>query len=476
MLYDAIIVGAGPAGCALAIRLARSGLHVLLLEGGRFPRDKVCGDLVSAKALRHLDDLGCLEEVTRLPLTPIGGATVYLNGHPLAHGTVPQLPGLPPHGHAVPRVALDEILFRRAQRAGAETREDCRVHGVEVAHGRVRVAARVGGETVYSTGQIVVGADGVQSVVAAAAGLGMEDARYVVPAMRAYCRGPVLGEAILYLDEEFFPGYGWVFPVHGEHSNVGVGMVKEALVRRGLRLRAFQGRLERFVARLGREQGRPATFGPAVGWCIKTYGGARRNFFDHGLLIGDAGCFVDPISGEGIPLAFETARLAADTIEEALRRGDCSAAALAAYEQRWRSRWDADLGLADLVVALTRNRHLGALWTRAFRVMGMTAGGDADYARTLGGIMAGLLPARDALSVDVLLRSMLHGPDFWLRALGMGAGGSWAELVAGGLRFARWPAEVVRDSMDDLEWTTAWLAEVRQKWLAVARDVALPSS
>jgi flavin-dependent dehydrogenase len=60
MVYDAIIVGAGPAGSALAVRLARSGREVLLLERGRFPRDKVCGDLVSAKALQLLDDLGCL--------------------------------------------------------------------------------------------------------------------------------------------------------------------------------------------------------------------------------------------------------------------------------------------------------------------------------------------------------------------------------------------------------------------------------
>jgi hypothetical protein len=264
--------------------------------------------------------------------------------------------------------------------------------------------------------------------------------------------------------------------VHGEHSNVGVGMVKEALTRRGRPLREFQGRLERFVERLGREQGVQTSFGPAVGWRIKSYGGARRNVFDHGLLIGDAGCFVDPISGEGIPLAFETARLAADTTCEALRRGDCSAAALGAYEQRWRARFDADLGLADLVVSLTRNRHLGALWTQAFRVMGMTAGGDADYARTLGGIMAGLLPARDGLSADVLLRSVLHGPQFWMQTLGAGAGGSWAQLVASGLRAARWQAEVVRDSLDDLEWTAAWLAEVRQKWLGVVQHLAVPSS
>ena len=79
-LYDVAIVGAGPAGSTLANHLVRSGYKTLILEKSRFPRTKVCGDLISAKGLATLDALGCLEEVERQSYVPIEYATVFLNG------------------------------------------------------------------------------------------------------------------------------------------------------------------------------------------------------------------------------------------------------------------------------------------------------------------------------------------------------------------------------------------------------------
>jgi geranylgeranyl reductase family protein len=471
-VHDVVVVGAGPAGSAAAIFLAQAGYDVALLEKARFPRDKACGDLVSAKGLSLLERLGCLDAVAQRALTPIDGATVYLNGREFSRSKMPQVPGLPPHGHAIPRVELDEILFRRAQHVGAATVEDCLVRGLDFDRQHVTVDATVSGRPQRFGGRVVVGADGAHSIVARAAGLTMDDPRYTVPALRAYCTGLPVREAILYLEEEFFPGYAWIFPIKDDLSNVGVGMVKESLTRHGLTLNGFYARFRTFIERLAAERGARVSLTPSVGWVIKTYGGARRNYFDRGLLIGDAGCFVDPISGEGTPLALETARIASETIDDAFRRGDCSADGLATYESRWRTRYDRDLRVADLMVSLARNRHLTKLWAQSFRLMGMTAAGDPDYARTVGGIMAGLVPARDGLSPNVLLKSLVHGPSFWMRAFDITPERWLTDLMSGGLRLVSWQAKVLRDSLDDYEWSKAWLLEVQAKWLEVLRASA----
>jgi hypothetical protein len=290
-----------------------------------------------------------------------------------------------------------------------------------------------------------------------------------MPAVRAYCRGLTLREAILYFDEDFFPGYGWIFPIQDDLSNVGVGTVKESLTRRGLALKDFYGRLVRFIERLGADLGVSVSVGRPVGWRIKGYGGARKNYFERGLLIGDAGCFVDPISGQGIPQALETARLASDTIVETFRRGSCSAASLASYEHRWRARYDPELKLADLVVSLARNRHLAKVWIHSFKIMGMTAAGDQDYARRLGGILAGLVPAGEGFSPDVFLKSFLHGPSFWMNVFDVTPQHLLTDLLSGGARLVRWQVGVLRASIDDYEWSRDWLLEVQGKWLDILR-------
>src|SRR5262245_44924853 len=144
-VHDVLVVGAGPAGSALGTFLAQAGLDVLVVDKARFPRDKVCSPLVSAKALAMLDQLGCLNAVVSHGYTPIASASVYLNDTEFSHARLPRVPGQSPHGHAVPRVVLDEILFRRAQAVGAETLEDCRVESLQIERKGVIIDAAVSG-------------------------------------------------------------------------------------------------------------------------------------------------------------------------------------------------------------------------------------------------------------------------------------------------------------------------------------------
>jgi geranylgeranyl reductase family protein len=469
--YDTIIVGAGPAGSAAAIQLAEAGLDVLLLEKAQFPRDKVCGDFVSPKGLRRLFELGCYDEIADRGYVPVSKSFVYLDWEPLSQGDFPALPGHPPFGHAIPRLHLDEILFRRAQQVGAETIESCEVTDLRIDRAAVTVEASVAGDSCQFTGRIVVGADGASSVVARAVGLEMKDPRYIQLAMRSYGEGLNLTEAVLYFEEEYFPGFGWVFPVTATTANIGVGMVKEPMKKDHIHLRAFYRRFTDFVESLAAEQGTSIEMTTAAGWPIKTYGGARRNYFERGLLIGEAGCFVDPISGEGIPIALETAEIAANVIVDALAAGDCSASRLAAYEERWRERFDPDLGVSDMVVSMIRNRHLVKLWVQWLRVMGMTAVRDSDYATKTGGILAGLVPNREGFSPDVILKSMLHGPSFWMEAASVSADELPQDLLRRSADLWRWQLDVATSMVSDASWYRDWTIEILTKQSRVFRTL-----
>ncbi len=462
-IKDVIVIGAGPAGSAMATLLAQEGYSVLLLEKGVFPRDKVCGDFVSPKGLLHLKKLGCYEKIASRDLTPIQRTSVYLNGSKLYEGSLPQLPGYPPFAYAIPRNELDEILFRRAQEAGAVTVEGCHVVGFHTTPTIVCVEAQQAGRKKRFAGRVIIGADGANSVVARFADLMMNDARYVFPSIRGYCRGLSFEEAILFVDEDFFPGFGWIFPVRGDLSNVGVGMVKETMGKHGISLKDFWRRFETFIQSIAHKRGKSVEITSTKGWPIKSYGGARRNFFERGLLIGEAACFVDPISGEGIPLALESAELGFETLKLAFDRGDFSTNTLADYERRWKNRWDPDLKVSDLIVSIVRNRYLTKLWIHSFRVMGMTAHRDENYAHKVGGIMAGLIPNREGFSPEVFIKSFLHGPPFWLEAFGIRTQHTFFDTLTRGIEWFNWELGVGRDLLNDFDWFKGWAFEVNQK-------------
>ena len=464
-IKDVIVIGAGPAGSAMATLLAQEGYSVLLLEKEVFPRDKVCGDFVSPKGLFHLKKLGCYEKIASRGFTPIRRTSVYLNGSKLYEGSLPHVPGYPPFAHAIPRNELDEILFRRAQEAGAVTVEGCRVVSFHTTPTMVCVEAQKAGRRRRFAGRVIIGADGANSVVARFADLMMNDARYVFPSIRGYCRGLPFEQAILFVDEDFFPGFGWIFPVSGDLSNVGVGMVKETLGKHRISLKDFFRRFESFIKSIANKNGKTVEINSTKGWPIKSYGGARRNFFERGLLIGEAACFVDPISGEGIPLALESAELGFDTLKLAFERGDFSANLLSDYERRWKERWDPDLKVSDLVVSLIRNRYLAKLWIQSFRVMGMTALQDENYAHKIGGIMAGLIPNREGFSPEVFIKSLLHAPPFWLEAFDIRTRHTFFDTLTRGIEWFTWELGVGRDLLNDFDWFTAWASEVNQKQL-----------
>lgn len=308
--FDAVIVGAGPAGSTAALCLARAGARVALVDRRVFPRDKACGDLVGPRGVRVLTDLGvAVDDAQRvgdlIVVGPSGRRTL-----------LPALPGLdyPGHALAVSRVAFDRALFDAAVAAGARPLRD-RVLGLNGDPDRPAGVQLAGGGELRA--DVVVGADGATSRVAASAGL-VDPARALWGfALRVYLDARVdLPHILLWEPERWrlFPGYGWIFPTADGRANVGLGLAVGA--DRSL-ARQAGARFDAFCAHLQREGLLPATTswdGERLGGWLKM--GMLGTVPARGtvLLAGDAAGLINPLQGEGIAQAMTSGHAAATAI------------------------------------------------------------------------------------------------------------------------------------------------------------------
>jgi geranylgeranyl reductase family protein len=316
--FDVLVVGAGPAGSAAALHLARSGARVLLADKARFPRDKPCGGGLTGRALRHVpcDVQPVVERVVDRMVMRAGYRTTVdrTSRAPLIAMTQ--------------RRRLDQHLAEQAAAAGADFRDGAAVAGIELDDSGV--TARVGDSRVGAS--FLVGADGANGVVARAAALGGEIVRGVAlegnVAWSALEQAAYASAAWVELGV-FQGGYGWVFP-KGDHANLGVG----GWMEEGPRLRDH-------LDRLARAHG----VDPAVLTDVRGHRLPMRELgapAAHGrvLLVGDAAGLVDPLSGDGIYEAFVSGRLAAASIL-AGRPDEYEAALAAALDRHAAASWKA---------------------------------------------------------------------------------------------------------------------------------------
>jgi geranylgeranyl reductase family protein len=294
--YDAIIVGAGPAGSACAYRLAVGGASVLLLDRSRFPRDKPCGGGVTGRAARLLPygiDPVVEDVCTSVRMRLRYGSWIERgDGEPLVSMTQ--------------RSRLDSYLAAQAARAGAEFRDDTKVERAEAGDGGITVVA--GGERLSA--RTLVGADGVNGMSARALGLGGNQAVGVaIEGNVAYDRLRTDGyRGRIVLELGVVPGgYGWVFP-KGDHVNVGVG----GWAAEGPRLRDH-------LRRLCQAHGvSPDQLEDVRGYRLPLR--SPRSTLSRGpaLLVGDAAGLIDPVSGDGMFEGFLSAKLASEAVLDVL--------------------------------------------------------------------------------------------------------------------------------------------------------------
>lgn len=478
-LFDTIVVGGGPAGATMAWSLAKRGLRVLVLDRAHFPREKVCGDFVEPRGLRLFQTMGCLTRLEATQPLAITHVNLFLGARSAYREQIPFYAGqtdLPQHGYIIPREALDEQVLQSAVDAGAELRAGCQVTAVERSGDSLTVRYRDNGNEGEArvSARTVVGADGTHSVVARSFGLLVDDRRYMALSQRAYVDGVALttGEAAFVFDRDLFPGYGWMFPMKGGRANVGVGILAETCDRYKISVpRMFAT----FLQKLQRLH--PGCVGirlasKPIGGIVKTYGGHGRSHFDGGILVGDAGSFVDPMTGEGITPAAESALLGAEALAKALERGDTSAAALSAYDRATRAYFDPAMKYLDFVACIMRNRHFGDFWLGVVERGCAMAMRDAAFARTGGAAFGGL----EVRPLDIVSR-------MWAKSLGLMAGegsrlasemttGTFTPL-AGVMDVGRWYTAFWSSVAEDPAWHATWMTEVTRKWFGLARTVRL---
>ena len=324
---DVIVVGAGPSGATTAFYLAQSGLDVLLLEKSRFPREKVCGDGLTPRAVKSLVGMGIKvgeqDGWVRNKGLRVIGAGMRLEM------PWPELSSYPGYGLVRTRHDMDEALARRAQQAGARLLEGVTVTG-PVRHertGRITgvVARPEGGDERRYAARVVVAADGNSSRLSVAMGLRKRDDRPLGVAVRTYYSSPRHDDDYLesWLDlwdgDRLLPGYGWIFGMGDGTSNVGLGLLNTS---------AAFGHTDYHALLRKWLKGMPAEWGfteenrtaPIRGAALPMGFNRTPHYHQGLLLVGDAGGMVNPFNGEGIAYAMESGEILARTITQALAR------------------------------------------------------------------------------------------------------------------------------------------------------------
>lgn len=339
MEREVIVVGAGPAGAATAAALAQKGRDVLLLDRKAFPRDKACGDAVPAGAIEILYRLGMKdlveaavdrEEFYKLKSMRLVSPMNLMFEAEFHQGQMGA------DSYVAPRLYFDDVVQKGAVRAGAEFKQ-AQVKEPIVEDGRVvGVRARVNGDVKEIRSRVVVGADGVTSVVTR--NIRPKDNQHIdrhrAVALRAYIDDLEIHpeQVEFYLYRKILPGYAWIFPTSDGTANIGLGMRLDHFRDRS---RSLNEMLDDFLAM------------PAIKTRLKNGGQVRdvatwqlnfgsqkdlQHVFDGAILVGDAAGFINPITGGGIHNALMSACLAAANIDRALGDGDVSRDNLVRYE------------------------------------------------------------------------------------------------------------------------------------------------
>ena len=334
-VYDAIIVGGGPAGATAGLHLAQQGIQVVILDKAEFPRAKPCGGGLTYRLLARFPHLQ--DAIERLVLNRVDTIHFYAPDLSAVRYTYHE-----PLVLLIRRREFDAMLLEQCRRAGATVVTSARVNHLVVTQAGVE-ATTSHGETFRA--KALIGADGANSLIAKQAGLRAQWPReHVVASLVAEIPQTVLdfqddASISIVFGLSGLKGYGWVFP---RQADVNLGILGLFSKEQDRSLRTVY---EKFIETL-KFQGKIApSFIPTNirGGIIPMNGVISQTQTDRVLLCGDAAGFVNGLTGEGIYYAMVSGDLAAQTLVQAFHQNDFSASRLARYQRAWQTEIGAEL-------------------------------------------------------------------------------------------------------------------------------------
>lgn len=389
-----IVVGGGPAGSAAAYFLATQGVDVLVLDRARFPREKVCAEYLSPQCSLILDRMGALDAVESTGAAQLAGMRVQAPNGAVIHGEFAAshgFRGFRDRGLAVRRTILDYILLNRTREAGALVSEETRVTGMLVQNKRVTgVSVLQDGKPRELRADLVIGADGLRSVVARRLGLHH--------ASRWARRIALVSH---YTDVAGIGAYGEMFVDRDGYFgmvDVGSGVTNVALVVPVSRSAEIAGdRIDFFEQWIAERPALAERFADAkriepVRATGPFASAAKRAWLPGAALVGDAADFFDPITGEGIYAALRGGELLAENTAAAIRSnsGWVLDRALAGYEgarkAEFKGKWRIEKIVGSLIAA-----------PRIFNRIALTLQKHKDMADLLVGVTGNFVPAHEVL-------------------------------------------------------------------------------
>ena len=334
---DVLVIGGGPAGAAAAYWLASAGRRVTVIEKKTFPREKTCGDGLTPRAVKQITDMGLASTLEKWHR--------YEGLRATAHGKALELqwplhPVYPQHGYVVRRRELDMSVALNAEAAGAELLQGHEAHQPIIERGLLRgavVTDKAAHRTFELRAKYVVIADGANSRFGRALGTSRAKEMPYGTAIRTYWESPRHAEpwiesALDVKDRNgnAMPGYGWIFPVGDGTINIGVGLLSTFRDFKSINTTHLLDAYAHMVADdWGIDPDNPTQ--RATSGRIPMGGSVGPKVGSSYIVVGDAAGSVNPFNGEGIDYAYETARMAAEVIGDALDSGD--PAALRRYQQ-----------------------------------------------------------------------------------------------------------------------------------------------
>ena len=404
-----IVVGGGPAGSATAYFLARAGIETVIVDRAHFPRDKTCSEYLSPQASRILEEMNALDALEAAGAAQLTGMRVHAPNGATVHGEFVASHGFRGHrdtGLAVRRTILDAILLDRARAAGARVEEGVRVTNVlKNPEGRVTGITTISedGRTSERSADLVIGADGLRSVVGRRLGL-IRPSRWPRRiALVAHYSGAhdISDFGEMNVDRDGYSGM----------ANVGNGLANLSIVvpvSRAAEVAADSTEFfESWIAEhpvLSETLGRATRVGP-----VRVTGpfatSARRAWSPGVALVGDAAEFFDPFTGEGIYTALRGGEMLSTFAADAVRNPARSNRALREYERARRKEFSGKWLVEKIIGTIIASPPLV---NRAAKVLSRRR----DMADLLVGVVGDFVPAREVLRPGYLLSLIfaLTGP------------------------------------------------------------------